>query len=158
MGQQPETKRIRVCEQPAPVAEASKHPYYDLYDEDEDDDDDDDGQLALKSPGLLALPAELVQIIISHIPAVPFPCSNEDLADPDTFARSETLFSLSQCCRWLRANVQRLMWESLEVYTGDESRASKRTRKMTATQLVRKLELVTFRQPIFARRIQCVFP
>lgn len=112
------------------------------------------------STGLPTLPVELIRIIISHIPPVPFPCLKEQSRNSAVFSRSETLLALSLSCRWLRSNVEGLLWESLNVFPRPalpNSVSPHVESKDLATELVQKLEVVTIRVPDYSLRIRYIF-
>lgn len=115
--------------------------------------------------GLPSLPAEFVLLVLSYLTDVPVPCELADLDDPETAVRSQALLALSLSCRWIRATVQPLLWQSLDVFrVSDEDFSTKPAkapepysrayRKALATQLRRKLEIVTIREPTFSSRVR----
>jgi hypothetical protein len=110
------------------------------------------------SAGLPALPIELIEKIVGYIPGIPFPCTDEEFEREDTFFRSQTLLSLSLTCRWLRANVLRFTWQSLEIcrMTREQEAQGLTESEALAYQLLEKIEVVTIREPAYASTVQCV--
>jgi hypothetical protein len=128
------------------------------------------------SSGLRCLPAELIFIIISFLPSPPVPCRQAQLLTDDTYFRNQALFSLSQASSWLRQVVLPYVWQSFEVYRAsaesekDASPLSKSTssrsssqanlesnrRKALSIELIKKIEIVTVRDPTRVQTIRHV--
>jgi hypothetical protein len=72
-----------------------------------------------QAPKFLCFPLELLLLIISQIPSVPYPCTSPaEYVFKMTYQRSRTLLSLSQTCCDLREVFLPLYWESLDIGVG----------------------------------------
>ena len=118
----------------------------------------------INTRGLPALADEIYLEIISHIPSVPIPTTEDSplYAEIRRYMR-ETFFSLSQTCRSLRRVFLRYVWQRIEVRKGiktgenkDLKTSSRGQNKASAVELVRQLEIVTIRNPHLAQYVKSV--
>lgn len=105
--------------------------------------------------GIQSLPVEIIDIIVSYIPAIPVPYTSPTLLTASV-SRCRTIAALSQTCRWLRFNVAHLTWHSIEVCHADLLKPGDNHAKVLATELVRQAEIVSIRNPAFSSLITYV--
>ena len=128
---------------------------------------------AVNASGFPALADEIYLEIMSYIPVVPIPSTNDSPLYPELRrSRHETLLSLSQTSRSLRRFFWRYLWQRIEVCEGmkigDEDDVSEdnlylprlsrdiKTNRRYNAELVRQLEIVTVRNPQLAQHVKSV--
>ena len=118
----------------------------------------------LNTRGLPALADEIYLEVISHIPSVPIPTTEDSpLYAEIRRYRREIFLSLSQTCRSLRRVFLRYVWQRIEVRKGIQTGENKILKtfprghnKASAVELVRLLEIVTIRNPHLAQHVKLV--
>jgi hypothetical protein len=105
-------------------------------------------------------PLEILLYIASHLPAVPYPCTDPgEFLQKTTYHRSQTLLALSQTCFALRATLLGWYWETFEVGMGAESWELMLTKEKRQRRLLREMKArcrMVLENQEMAKRVRCV--
>ncbi|KAJ7099180.1 hypothetical protein C8R44DRAFT_988666 [Mycena epipterygia] len=128
--------------------------------------------IPINTTGLPSLPVEILHEIVSHLCAVPVPCSYYHVLSRTYLERAQALRALSETCQRLRTVFLAYAWERLEVcaspkvsdvyvYKGRQRPPKYRWQIWSkdlalefARELVRQTEIVTVRNPALAKEVR----
>jgi len=120
----------------------------------------------VNTTGLAVLPDELLLEILSHLPLLPAPSDDHSPNDAMAYVQQRDVFlALSMSCQHLRRFFRPYVWRRLEVTSGmpigetilrPQGLSGRKGAVAYATELMRQLEIVTFRDPSLAGFVQYV--